>query len=207
MNLINRLLVLYLVALVSGACATTQFVSVWQDPDVAFGALNGEKIAAFLISEDEGYRRSVEDALAGELTARGADGIAGYTLLSGESAQDQATAERTLGEADVDAVITMRVVSEDVVTSTTPATWRTIPTYRRWGGYWVRSWETVYEPGQISQNTVVMVETLIYNLESRELIWAGISKTTNPGEVDSFIRKLASAVDDAIVESGGLRGR
>lgn len=192
-------------ALSLGACTSTHFVSTWQDPNIAFGALDGDKIAAFLISENEGYRRSVEEALAGELTARGAQGIAGYTLLSNEANQDEELAKKELDAAGVEAVITLRIVSEETETTTSPGNWYQVPSYRYWNGYWYPSWRTVYEPGYTIENEIVRVETMIYAMDSGELIWAGVSKTTNPGNVEAFVNDLARATDDAIKKSRLMR--
>ena len=203
--LIFRSLIVMLTILSLSACTSTHFVSTWQDPDAAFGKLDGEKVAAFLISEDESARRGVEEALANELTARGAQGVAGFTLLSSDSAKDKAVAVSKLKEASVQAVVTMRIVSESQQTTTTPATWHSVPAYRLWGDYWVRGWRTTYTPGQNRTDTVVQVETLIYDLVSEKLIWAGLSKTTNPGQVDDFVKELALAVDGAVKKTGLLR--
>lgn len=205
MNTHLRSLAFILIALSFSACSSTRFVSTWQDPEVAFGTLNGEKIATFLISDDESARRAAEDALARELTARGARGVAGYTIMSAESAKDEAIAEQKLKEAAVQAVITMRVVGEQQQTTTTPATWHKVPVYRRWGDYWLRSWETVYQPGQTRTDTVVQVETLIYEMGSKGLIWAGLSKTVNPSEIDSLVTEIAAAVDETIQKTGLLK--
>ena len=42
-----------------------------------------------LIGKNEGSRRAVESALARELTARGAQGIPGYTLVPAEAVKDE----------------------------------------------------------------------------------------------------------------------
>ncbi len=196
-----RLLPVLFMTLGLGACASTQFVSIWKDPDVVFGALDGQKIAAFLISDNESSRHATEDALARELTARGAEGLAGYTLMSAEAAQDRATAERKLEEAAVEAVITMRVVSEDEKITETPGNWYRVPYYQSWGGYWRAGWKTVYEPGYVRHDTISRVEILIYAMESKKLIWASLSDTTNPEDIDSFVREIASAVDEAMKKS------
>ena len=54
----------------------------------------------------------------------------------------------------------MRIVSESQETTTTPATWYDVPVYRRWNGYWVRGWRTVYEPGEVRTDTVVEKDLL-----------------------------------------------
>ena len=201
MNTAFRFLAVALLTLSLGACTSTRFVSVWQAPDAVFGKLNGQKIAAFLISDNESSRRTVESALARELTARGGQGIPGYELLSTESAKDEAVAQHELEKAGVEAVITLRIVSEEQRTTFTPDTWIQVPTYRNLRGYWVQSWRTVYLPGQARQDTILSVETLIYSMGSGAPIWAGLSNTTNPANLDAFVKELASAVDNAMKKS------
>ncbi|MCH9646589.1 MAG: hypothetical protein K0U98_00035 [Deltaproteobacteria bacterium] len=186
------------------ACTSTHFISTWQDPDAVFGQLNGEKVVAFLISDNESSRRSVEDSLARELTARGAQGLAGYTLMPTKDAKDEAVAKKKLEEAGVDAVITLRLVSKEQAISSTPATWHLEPTYRIWDGYWVRGWKEVFEPGYFREDTIVQVETVIYSMESKGMIWAGISETFNPSGADALIKELADAIDKSIKKSGLL---
>lgn len=126
-------------------------------------------------------------------------------MLTDAQARDEQNAATVLDDAGVDAVLTMRVVSESQVTSTTPGTWHEVHSYRRWGSFWFPVWDSVYEPGITRTDTVVQVETLIYAMDSRKLIWAGLSETTNPGEADDFVRELASEIDKAISKSGLMR--
>lgn len=95
----------------------------------------------------------------------------------------------------------MRVVSEDEQITQSPGTWYQMPYYRKWGGYWHVGWRTVYEPGYLRHDTVARVEFLIYEMDTKKLIWASLSDTTNPGDIDSFIHELATTIDGAIKKS------
>ena len=46
------------------------------------------------------------------------------------------------------------------------------------------------------------VETLVYSLEQNKLIWAGVSRTVDPTQIDSFIAELAKAVSDQMRKDG-----
>ena len=76
------------VAVGAFGCATTRFKSTWRDPAAQPITLRGQKVAAFMLSQNESMRRSGEDILARELTARGVQGIAGYQLTGGQPIQD-----------------------------------------------------------------------------------------------------------------------
>ncbi|MEM9290570.1 MAG: hypothetical protein AAGD01_02705 [Acidobacteriota bacterium] len=195
------LLVSVVTLLVLTGCSSTTFVSTWQSPDIPFGALDGERVAVFFISDSETSRRATENALVRELDERGAEGLAGYTLLTAEEAQDEEAARARLVEEEADAVLTLRVISEEERITETPDTWVQVPYYRSWGRYWERSWYTVRQPGTTRTDTIVRVEILIYEMESGELIWASLSDTTNPDDIDSFVQELARAVDGEMEKS------
>lgn len=196
---------LLLIGNLSACSSSTQFLTTWQDPSVTFGRLHGEKVAAFLISDDEDSRRRIENALARELTERGAQGIAGHTLLSDEANRDEILAESELDKAGIQAVVTMRVTSEHEVVDSTAGTWHQTSGYESFGGSWVQGWGSVYDPGHAQVSTIVQVETLIYSMDSRKMIWAGLSETTDPENSDALVEELSAAIDDAIKKSGLLR--
>jgi hypothetical protein len=48
----------------------------------------------------------------------------------------------------------------------------------------------------------VSVETLVYSLKQNKLVWAGQSQTTNPNNVDSFVREVATAAAQELRKHG-----
>jgi hypothetical protein len=68
-----------LAALSLSACSQG-LVASWKAPNAAPFEMNGEKVAAAVLVEDESLGRAAEDALARELSGRGAVGIPMYTL-------------------------------------------------------------------------------------------------------------------------------
>jgi hypothetical protein len=52
---------------------------------------------------------------------------------------------------------------------------------------------------------LVALALLVYSLEQGELVWAGVSKTFNPRDVDGFIAELAKAVTKEMQKSGLLQ--
>jgi len=54
----------------------------------------------------------------------------------------------------------------------------------------------------VRTDTYVFVETLIYDLRSNKLVWAGQSKTMNPSDVEGFVAELAKAVRGELQKAG-----
>jgi len=189
---------------VLGACAsTTTFTSTWKAPDVQEVNPLGRTVAAVFFSRDESQRRAAEDDLAADLTARGARGVAAYTLLANEPSWNGDTALTKLKEAGVNGAVMMRVVGKDQTLTYTPGS--TISTrYNRFGPYWGNGWSTVYDSGTVRTDTLVSVETLVYSLDRDKLLWAGTSRTTNPKNLTSLVKEAAAAAANEMVRQGVL---
>jgi hypothetical protein len=68
-----------------------------------------------------------------------------------------------------------------------------------WGGW---GWGWGGGGTDIRTDTLVGVETLLYDLEADELVWAGQSQTTNPSKAESFARELIGAVGKELQKDG-----
>jgi hypothetical protein len=193
-------------ALLQLACSTTTFQSTWRSPRARPLQLSGRKVVAIFMSKDPVRRRRAEDAMAREITARGAQGVPGYTVIGDDEIKDEEGVRRKLDPLGFSGVVVMRVVGQETQYTYQPGYWEASPYYRRfWGGYWGWGWARVYEPGYLTADQVVKVETLVYSLEQDQLVWAGVSKTFNPSDLDSFITELAKAVTKEMKKSGLLQ--
>jgi len=182
-------------AVAAAACASTSFVSSWRNPAAEPGSFKGQKVAALVMSKEQGVRFGAEDALARELTARGIVGIAAYSLIPKELTQDKEKAKEFLEKANVVGVVAMRVVGKDQqVTQSAGGMYWGGPAYATFwgGGYYGYGWGGVYSPGYIQTDTIVTVEILVYSLKQDKLVWAGQSETTNPSKVGPFIQELTA---------------
>lgn len=192
--------------LAAAGCATTTFKATWKAPDVGPVSLTGQKVAAMVVSPNDGTRRTAEDVLAAELTARGAQGVPSYSLFDGRNFKDEDVVRQAMQKAGIDGVVVVRAVGSEKEVTYTPGTWTARPMYRSfWGGYYRYGWGSVYEPGYLRTDTVVTVETLVYSMNDDKLIWAGSSQTTNPARVDAFVKELAGKVADQMRKEGVLR--
>jgi hypothetical protein len=192
-------------ALAAAACASTSFNSTWRNPAATPGNFQGQKVAALVMSPDQAVRFGAEDALARELTARGAVGIPAYSLIPKELTKDKEKAKEFLEKAEVAGVVVMRVVGKDQqVTQTAGGMYWGGPAYATFwgGGYYGYGWGAVYSPGYITTDTIVSVETLVYSLKQDKLVWAGQSETTNPSKVGPFISELVAKVAAEMKKEG-----
>lgn len=197
-------LAIFCAAFIFTACASTTFTSTWKAPNVEPLDPSGRKIAAVFISNDESSRRVAEDALVKRISARGALGIAAYTLIPSAELRNMDRVKQRLSEAGVDGIVTMRVIEEKQKVSYTRASPAFVPYYLRFSSYWDYGWREMYEPVRVATDTVVSVETLVYSLKRDQLLWAGTSRTVNPEQLPEFVESVADAATREMQKQGLL---
>lgn len=194
------------------ACSTTTFNSSWKAPDAQPINFAGQKVLGLVVSPNEGTRRAAEEALSRELTALGVQGVPGYTVLPTEvvQAKDREMGRSMVEKSGVVGVVAMRLVGKDKEITSTPGMWTTAPYYGSFwgtGGYYGWGWGAVYDPGYIRTDTILSVETLVYDLKQNKLVWAGQSATTNPSDADKFMRELVDEAAKEMKKQGLIRPR
>jgi hypothetical protein len=185
------------------ACASTPFVSSWRAPDAEPLQIQGAKVAAVAMIEQVSSRRAAEDAIARELTARGATGVPMYTIYTDEGPTDEPAARAALEREGYTGLVVFRPVGTDQEIVATPyfgaAAYSTY-----WGGYYGLGWGMPWYGPEIHTYTVVSVETLVYSLRQNKLVWGGQSTTTNPSSVDRLVHDTASKVANELERQGLL---
>ena len=89
-----------LAAVGAAGCRTaTGFDSTWRNPESKPIQLNGQTVVALVISTQETTRRQGEDAIAAEITARGAKGVASWTILPTADMQNEEKTRAALTKA------------------------------------------------------------------------------------------------------------
>jgi hypothetical protein len=192
------------VAALSG-CATG-LVSSWKAPDAEALRMRGEKVAAVVMVEDPILRLAGEEALARELSLRGALGVPMYTLLPGPGL-DEARARAAAEQAGIVGVVALRPVLVDKEISSRPGAYLG-PMYAGfWGGYYGFGWGAPWSSLEVRTDTIIVIETLVYSLAQNRLVWGGQSKTTNPTSLDRLIRSTAAQVADELERQGLVEAR
>jgi hypothetical protein len=195
----TRLLSVTLATVVACAAmlsAAPKFSSVWKSPDAGSVSFAGKKVAALVIAQDDSLRVAGEESLVRELAARGLQSVATYRIAPKEELQSADRAKGWFEKANVEGVVALRPVSKDKRTTYNPGTWVN-PYYSTLWGYYGYGWGSMYIPGSVEQDTVVVVETTIYSVPRNQLLWAAVSETKNPKDLRSFVDDL---VKEAVKE-------
>ena len=169
--------------------AAPKFTSVWKSPEAAAVSFAGKKVAALVITQDDSLRIAGEEALVRELTARGLQSVATYRIAPKEELQSGDRAKPWFDKAAIEGVVAMRPVSSDKRTTYNPGMWMSSSYSTLWG-YYGYGWGSVYIPGSVERNTIVIVETTIYSVPRNQLLWAAVSETKDPKTLPKFLEEL-----------------
>ena len=187
------------------ACtASTKLVNSWKASDAAPLALKqGDLVIAMVMSKEETTRRTGEDLLGEELRQRGLRPIPSFTLIPTDQVDDKEKAAAAIQDSGAVALVAMRPIAVNKQQTFVPPSY-TGPggPYGGWGPYYGYGWGAAYSPGYVVTDTIVRVETLVFDLKQNKLVWAGQSETTNPDRLDQFMRDLVKAVGDDMRRKG-----
>lgn len=193
------------VAFVAASCSSgNQMVSQWKDP--AYTARSGQKVVVMAIAENEISGRIWETEMSKQLTAHGFQVIPGSSILGTTGTRpDSAAVAQKVADAGADMVVVTRVLAVDKETSYIPGQTYVQPGLY-WNGYYgmyTHAYTALETPGYVEQNTVVRLETTVFDVPSGKLVWGGMSESFNPSSTQS----LAESLTDKLVhkfETSGL---
>ena len=177
---------------VLAACGSTTLTDVWKAPDTA--RLQFKKVAVVAISQDITWRRTIEDELVRRITD--VQAVASYRFFADGEPRDWEAARERLKAAGFDGLVTFRLAGVDKQQTY-------VPPFRGAGGYWGYAWgPAVYSPGYTVTDTLVQVETLVYELGDDKLVWASRSRSFNPANAKDLVNEVVDAVRDEMKKEG-----
>lgn len=191
MALVTRRMVLRGAAAVTVALAAgcsgvrTSVTQVWQAPVPVAAPM--KSMIVFGARMDEANRRSLEDAFVAELAKRGVHAMPSYTVFPG-APPDQEKARAKVNELGLEGILvmTLKNVSErsTYVPSYSGSFWSAYYGPGWWGG-----------PGYVMTDEIVTFESTLWDARAEDkLVWAALTKTTNPSSGKSYVGSLVKAV-------------
>ena len=187
-----------LVVVLAG-CASTTLTSVWTDPGYAGGAFRKVFVIG-LSSKDVTGRRLFEDIMAAKLQAAGVQAVPGWQHLRGDGQADESGLQAAVAQTGADAVLMARLLGVD--TRTTVST-MVVPG----PGYpygWYGPYAGWYAVPTVTQYQIATVETTLFDVKTRRLVWTATSQTFNPTSVQEEAPGLADAVIASLRQGGFL---
>ncbi len=195
MNIRSIFLWAALLALLSG-CQSTSIRSAWFDTDFTGPPMRKIVVEGSLNGTAEG--RMVETIFVEKLRAVGVDAIAGYTARLDDPALPDAAFDAAVADTGAQGLLLVRLLGVDTRTQVSTTMVRG---GMGWGrGTWGATTGMMVPVQQVSQQDIATVETKLFDVKTKRLVWAATTSTLNPRSVarespafaDLIIGQLAS---------------
>ena len=176
-NAIRRALLL-LAGFILAGCASTSLQSAWYDTSYSGGPFR--KVLVVGVGASLADRRVFEDVFAQQMNAAGMQGIPGYQFLPDDARQNEPGWNQGVASSGCDGLLLVRVLGVDtktqVTTTMVPGPIYFGPYGRPWGP------QMVAVP-EVTQYDVANVETNLFDVKTKRVVWAGTTQTFNPTTV------------------------
>jgi hypothetical protein len=184
-------------ALISG-CQTTSIQSAWFDTN--FAGPPFRKIIVVGLTDNVADARVFEDLFAGKLRAAGIEGVAGHAVLSNDTRASDVLFDAAVVKSGAQGLLLVRLLSVDTRTQVSTTMVRG---GMAWGmGSWSGPGQPLVPAQRISQYDLATVETKLFGVQTKQLVWAATTNTFNPGSVE----RETPAFADLIIGQLGSRG-
>ena len=177
-----------LVAVVAlAACQTTSIQSAWYDTSYRGGPF--KKIVVIASDGTTADSRVFEDIFVQKLQAAGVQAVPGYTTVPPDARRNESTFAPAVAATGADGVILVRLLRVDTKTQVSTVMMPG-PMMGPWGGFYGPGFYGggfygggFYAVPDVTQYDVASVETNVYNVANKSLVWAATTQTVNPTTV------------------------
>jgi hypothetical protein len=206
-------LLLGVAVLMAGCSTTTQLRKSWSDPSISNTQLKPfNKVLVIVATKNEANKRAAEDLLVSDM--KKGRGIPSYTYLTKADTSQKEVVEKLIKDG-FDGIIVMRVKAVVQTQTTNPGT-----SYSNWYGYSYGygngyAYGVTYNIGSSGNNgpsTVdvnsakdYIVETNIYSLELKKLIWSGMTASMSAKKIEPAIQGIVNTVRKELKKKGFLK--
>ena len=194
-------------ALLLGGCAATQIINQWSDP--GYPAASFKRIMVIGVSKQSSIRRTFEDEFVAQLRESGTDAVPAYEFIPEDGQAEEPRLARAVKQAGADAVITTRLVRVEKQAEYIPGTYGPYGPYGPYPGFgyyrWYSSaWVGFYEPPRLRFYDIYISETSLYDVRNDRLVWSGLAKTTQLGDIRQETKEYVEVVIAALREKNLL---
>jgi len=195
---LSRLFALSLAAaLLLSGCAATEIIHQWASP--AYTTASFKRIMVIGVSQQSAIRRTFEDDFVTQLKAIGMDAVPSYQYIPEDGQVAESRLNQAVKQAGADAVITTRLVRVDKKVDITPGPYGPYPGFGFYRWY-SSAWVGFYEPPRVNFYDIYISETSLYDVANDRLVWSGIAKTTELGDIGKEIKEYVEIVIEALRE-------
>lgn len=140
--------------------------------------------------EDVSLRNQLEMAVVDQADRVGLQSRNGLSMFPPELGKPFEDVERFRGrlrEKGFDGILTITLIDVKAERYTEPqVTYEPLIFYNKFGNYYFRTYDLVYQKGYVTRYSRYFLETNFYELNEGKLIWSGRSAVFEPETIDAF---------------------
>ena len=154
------------------------------------------------VAENPRNRNIFESAMTAELEKHGVKAVSSAKLM-GDKEINKENVAQTAEENQMQAVLVTRLVGTKEEQVYHPPTYSGVPDpyYRRWDSYYPHMYDYAYTPGYMASYTNVHLETSVFDVKGRNLVWSAATETFEPQNINEEAKKLAEILVRKMRES------
>ena len=197
--------IISLISLLLAGCSSTKLVTSWSDPN--FTGQPIQKVLIVGVNKDEVNRRSYETHFAERLEKEGITGVPAHQVISDSNKYTEEKIRLAVKEVGADAAIISQLVSVEEKERYVPPTYEYEPVFgygHGFYGYYGMSHRYVSTPGYYTTDTIVKLEAIVFSTQTEDMIWAGATRSFNPGSAAKVIKENTDLIIQDMKESGLL---
>ena len=127
-----------------------------------------------------------------------------YRIIPKEELKKKDAAKGWFERAGIAGLVVLRPVDLETEKVYSSAVWASGYYNYAWD-YWGTSWATVVPLGKGRDQRTLTVETALYDLSKGTPIWGAVTRTTDPKDVQSYVKQLAKDVVKQLEKEGLVR--
>jgi len=207
-----------IIALGFGACLmacspSTRITGSWTAPSAAGKVNSGKTIFVASMTRNIEARTKIESAFAAEAGARNIKAVKSSDYFSPDFYQKLPSEQQMMGKikgSGANLILTASLINRESETRYVPGAGGYMPfsNFGWYGGFYsyYSFWgPRFYDPGYYVTDKTYFLETNIYDLATRKLIWSAQSETVNPGSLDNFAKTYPKVLIAQLIKDGVLR--
>jgi hypothetical protein len=181
-------------------CASTTVTGVWTDETYKQTPL--QSIMVIGVAENARNRNIFEKAMVAQLEKHGVKAIPSVNAL-GDQEINKENVVAAAEKSQVQAVLVTRLVGTKEEQVYHPPTTYGVPDayYRRWDSYYPHMYDYAYTPGYMATYTNVVLETSVFAVKERGLIWSAATETFEPQNINKEVESLSEILVRKMRES------
>jgi hypothetical protein len=193
MNCSTNLLIMVFAAMFLSACASTQFTGVWTDENYKGGPIKSIMIVG--VAKNQRNRNIFESAMVNAFNQQGVHAVASTKLLDDK----KITKENVIQAAEANHLQTVLVTR--FTGKTQQEVYNPPNYYYGWDSFYPTMYGYVGSPGYYTTFQYVHLETNIYTLPQKQMIWSAASQTVDPDNINQDSVEFAQKVVEKLKSS------